>query len=215
MIRTLSLFACLVSLQSYAGVVPSTSSAAAGPTWGEFLRGHWVTECKLVNFGVYGQAAYTFSDFTGTEFRIVAQTNGQYYDSNCSKPIYFSQNLGHLRLASLSGSQGEQPFTEPVLKGVRIRWGVTPLIQYPIAFYDKKLVAEQNRKVYCGKADWELGKAKDLLQSACAKDILSYYTNQWFFLEIMDADHLRLSDKAGNKEEVERTAFSSETRIKL
>lgn len=181
----------------------------ASPTWGEFLRGQWLTECKQVNFGVYTQAGYTFTDFTGVEFQVVAQTNAQYFDSKCTKPIYFGQTLGRLKLASLSGIDGEQPFNEPAVKGAHIRWGMTPVMQYPIAFYDKKLVADQNRKVYCGKADWEAGKAKDLLQTTCAKDINNFYANNWFFLQITDAGHMRMSDKAGNYDDIQRVMFES------
>lgn len=169
-------------------------------TWGEFLRGHWVTECKRVGITRFGQTGYTFSDFAGTEFPITVQTFGEYADDKCKIPLQFGQNLGGLVF------QGQMQF-DPNSKGVKVRWQVQPLMRYLYSFYTRKKVDELNQRKYCGHQDWEVGKAKDLLKSECGKELLDFYEKNWFGLEVLDVERLRLWDQSGNSIEIKRSAF--------
>ena len=174
------------------------SGAAQAVTWSDFLRGHWITDCSRNSKGSYTQNGYTFSDFTGPEFQMVLQGVSDFSDSKCSKVIFYGQNLGHLNLKA-----DKNP-----MKGTIIHWQIDPLIQFPFAYYDKKVVDDLNAKAYCGQTDWQVGRAKDLLQTSCSKDIKAYYSTSWFSLEVTDVDHLRLLDKSGSKEEITRSYFA-------
>lgn len=178
--------------------------SAKAVTWGDFLRGHWLTECKRSTKGRYTQTGYTFSDFSGPEFQLVMQGTAEFYDSKCTKIFSYAQNLGTLVLKSLVGSQ---PPLDAPKGGAKIRWQLNPLIQYPYATYDKKGVKDLNDKIYCGRTDWEVGKAKDLLRTNCEKEIRDYYSASWFFLEVTDKDNIRLMDKLGGQEQIHRWAF--------
>jgi hypothetical protein len=189
--KAASLFVLVVLLgTSSSGLAHAQTQSSTGRIgWNEFLRGHWVTECKPVGFARYSQAGYTFSDFAGAEFPVVVQNSTLYVDDQCQTQLQFGQNLGTLVLRA--GALG------PIVKGVKIRWQIQPLIRYLYAFYTKGKVDELNQKKYCGFADWQVGKAKDLLKSECAKEIEEYYQANWFGLEVMGMDQIKLSDRTG------------------
>jgi hypothetical protein len=185
------------------GMILFTVSAQA-VTWSDFLRGVWLTHCDRSSNGRYVQTSYNFSDFTGPEFALVLQGSGEYYDSKCTKTYSYAQNRGQLNLRSLVSLQVPN---ETPQKGAKIRWQINPLFQYPYAFYDKKAVESLNQKAYCGKTDWEVGKAKDLLETTCGPEVRDYYAKNWFFLEVRDIQNLRIGDQAGNHDDLHRWAF--------
>jgi hypothetical protein len=168
--------------------------------WNEFLRGHWVTECKRIGIARYAQTGYTFSDFAGAEFPIVIQNSAWYVDDKCQTQLQFGQNLGTLVLRA--GALG------PIVKGVKVRWQIQPLIRYLYAFYTKGKVDELNQKKYCGFDNWQVGKAKDLLKSECAKEIEEYYQANWFGLEVMGMDQIKLSDRTGASDVLTRSKLT-------
>jgi hypothetical protein len=93
------------------------------------------------------------------------------------------------------------------LKGAKIAWQVSSLLRYPIAFYDKRKVAEMNDKAYCGKTDWVVGKGTDLLQTTCAAEITDFYAKNVFSMEVLDSSSLKLGDKSGAFDRVKRTMY--------
>lgn len=171
----------------------STQSAQA-ITWSEYLRGHWRGECRHVSLGRWQQNTYTFSDMAGNAQARVIKVTAQFYDGKCSRVALYNHVIGQLNLRDYPSHPDlkQEPKT-----GASLSWMIHPLLEYPYVAYNAGDVADLNRKDYCGKSDWAVGQAQDILKTDCEKEVRAFYSENWFQLAILDGNKLRLSGLKG------------------